>query len=376
MAISALGTRHRVVPRRRWGIWRGSFYILLGCASQAGNHPQRERAAPPESGGELNNGSPPQMRRGDALAAGVVLSRKCTNSRKPRMTAKRTAANRANGARSRGPVTPAGRERAAVARLRHGYYSQAAEVALTALGEDPAEFRRRLDSLIAASNPANALEMGLVMQTARSLWRMERFHRIAESQTVQRVEQVMAKQRQAEAIRAYPLIGKLERLKQLLGAICVDFHRDAGPEEMQLFEQCRGDVSAAKADAIKRLLLRLRPLCPAADPPAPPTSAEAIAEVPAAEGEERMAVRRELLVTLGQEIESTEKSFLGTDQDSPEAQIERDNIVASALPEAEFMNRAEESSLRQVWRATELLRKVKKAARAEMTPKIEDEPVM
>jgi hypothetical protein len=44
-------------------------------------------------------------------------------------------------------------------------------------------------------------------------------------------------------------------------------------------------------------------------------------------------------------------------------------ILASALPEAEFMNRAEESSLRQVWRATELLRKVKKAVRAKMTIK-------
>jgi hypothetical protein len=286
---------------------------------------------------------------------------------KPRMTAKKTAANRGNGARSRGPVTPAGRERAAAARLRHGYYSQAAEVVLTALGEDAAEFRRRLDSLIAASNPASALEMGLVMQTARSLWRMERFYRIAESQTAQHVERAMAKKRQAEAIRAYPLIGKMERLKQLLGGICLDPDRDAGPEEMQLFEKCRGDVSAAKADAIGRLMLRLRPLGTAADLPVSAPPADAVAEVPVAEGEERMEARRELLVTLGKEIESLEKSFLGSDQDSTQAQIERDNILASALPEAEFMNRAEESSLRQVWRATELLRKVKKAVRTEMT---------
>jgi hypothetical protein len=61
--------------------------------------------------------------------------------------------------------------RAAAANLRHGFYSKSAEVALTALGEDPAEFKRRLESLIETYQPANALEMGLVMQLARALWR-------------------------------------------------------------------------------------------------------------------------------------------------------------------------------------------------------------
>ena len=85
-----------------------------------------------------------------------------------------------------------------------------------------------------------------------------------------------------------------------------------------------------------------------------------------AEGEERLVARRELVVIQGREIEKMQKSFLGPDQDSAQAQIERDVIVAEALPEAEFMNRAEESSLRQVGRATDLLLKVKKFAQMEM----------
>ena len=124
--------------------------------------------------------------------------------------------------------------------------------------------------MIGACDPANALEMGLVMQAARSLWRMDRFYRLAESQTVERVERVMANKRRAEAIRSYPLIGKIERVQSLLGATCLDPDRDVGENEMQLFEQCRGDVSAEKAEAIKRLMLRLRPLPAATDPAAPP----------------------------------------------------------------------------------------------------------
>jgi len=67
-------------------------------------------------------------------------------------------ANRRNGLRSRGPVTPAGRARSAAANLRHGYYSKAVEVALTVLGEDPTAYKSRLELLIDACKPVNWLE--------------------------------------------------------------------------------------------------------------------------------------------------------------------------------------------------------------------------
>ena len=46
------------------------------CASNhraVGNHPGTQGATPPESGGEFLKNSPPQIRRGGALSAGVVL---------------------------------------------------------------------------------------------------------------------------------------------------------------------------------------------------------------------------------------------------------------------------------------------------------------
>ena len=55
------------------------------------------------------------------------------------LTAKRIAANQANGRRSRGPANPEGRERIRDANLRHGFYSQDGDKALRALGENPEE---------------------------------------------------------------------------------------------------------------------------------------------------------------------------------------------------------------------------------------------
>jgi len=62
-------------------------WTLFGCCrkgepSQAAekrhtlnNHPCAQGTTPPESGGELLTDSPPQMRRGGAPSAGVVLTR-------------------------------------------------------------------------------------------------------------------------------------------------------------------------------------------------------------------------------------------------------------------------------------------------------------
>jgi hypothetical protein len=67
---------------------------------------------------------------------------------KHEMTEENLAARRANGSMSRGPVTPEGKASSAAANLRHGFYCQAPNGALTALGEDPEEYAGLMNSLM------------------------------------------------------------------------------------------------------------------------------------------------------------------------------------------------------------------------------------
>jgi hypothetical protein len=152
------------------------------------------------------------------------------------------AARRSNARKSRGPVTPDGKARAAAANLRHGYYSKAAEVVLTALGEDPAEFKRRLDSLIDTFEPADALEMGLVFRNARSPWRMDRFDRIAESMVVKRLEQAQKGKLYVEAVTCLAVGDKMERLKALFDATCLEVEPVVGPDGLKLFAKAQHEV--------------------------------------------------------------------------------------------------------------------------------------
>jgi hypothetical protein len=280
------------------------------------------------------------------------------------------AARRSNARKSRGPVTPEGKARAAVAHLQHGYYSKAAEVALTALGEDPAEFKRRLDSLIDTFEPADALEMGLVYRNARSLWRMERFDRIAESMVVKRLEQTQKGKQYVEAVACLAINDKLERLKALFAATCLEAEPVVGPEAMKLFEKAQHDVPEVKAKEILHLLLRLRKPGTAVELDPELKALIEDDEIPVVQAEGRRAAGLELGALLAPEIQSLEKQILQP-ADVVKEQFERDILLAKAQQETAEMNRREESSLRQVWRTTQLLMKIKKAAQIEKDAKNE-----
>jgi hypothetical protein len=106
------------------------------------------------------------------------------------MTKKRLAAIRRNQKLSHGPVTAEGRERIRAAHLRHGFYSQAQEVALRALGEEPAHFQELLEALWDTYNPTDAVQEGLVIRLARAEWRMNRADRMQEGLTLRQARDV------------------------------------------------------------------------------------------------------------------------------------------------------------------------------------------
>lgn len=109
--------------------------------------------------------------------------------KKREMTKRRLEALAKNRTKARGPATPAGRERIRAANLRHGFYSPSDEVALCALGEDPAHFRRLLEGLGDPRTVAATLQQGLAHRLARALWRMERADRMQDGHALRQARE-------------------------------------------------------------------------------------------------------------------------------------------------------------------------------------------
>jgi hypothetical protein len=106
------------------------------------------------------------------------------------MTEKKLAAIRRNQKLCNGPATAAGRERIRAAHLRHGFYAQAEEVALRALGEEPAQFQELLERLWEKWNPTDALQEELVTRLARAVWRLDRSDRMQEGYALRQAKEV------------------------------------------------------------------------------------------------------------------------------------------------------------------------------------------
>src|SRR5574340_30470 len=79
-------------------------------------------------------------------------------------------ASRANGARSRGPVTPEGKRRASMNALRHGMLARCAVLE----NDSPEAFRAVVAQHIARLEPADGVELGIIEEMALAFWRMRR----------------------------------------------------------------------------------------------------------------------------------------------------------------------------------------------------------
>jgi hypothetical protein len=83
---------------------------------------------------------------------------------------RRIEASRANGARSRGPVTAEGKLRSANNAIRHGLLAQT----VVLQDEDAGEFQAVFDGLVARFQPADDVELALVEEMAAAQWRKRR----------------------------------------------------------------------------------------------------------------------------------------------------------------------------------------------------------
>ncbi len=108
--------------------------------------------------------------------------------KKPEMTEKKVAANRRNQNLCNGPVVDERREHIHAALRRFGYNVQAEEVAMRALGEDPADFQELLEALWEEWNPVGSVQEGVVIRLARAMWLMNRADRAQEGAALRRAQ--------------------------------------------------------------------------------------------------------------------------------------------------------------------------------------------
>ena len=85
---------------------------------------------------------------------------------------KRAEQARVNGAKSKGPITSAGKKESSKSAIRHGLTAN--EHTLLAM-EDPAQYAEVYNAFIATYRPGDKTELRLVETLANLNWRMERF---------------------------------------------------------------------------------------------------------------------------------------------------------------------------------------------------------
>jgi hypothetical protein len=256
---------------------------------------------------------------------------------KQEMTERNVAARLVNGPQSRGPVTPEGKANSAAANLRHGFYSKAQNGALPALGEDPQDYADLMNSL--ENNLVQGLESELVQLIGDAVWRMKRAQRIKNGQAMKRIQTAKEIQKYKalpQRVRAHELLECFEALATALA------RRGNGPTaaEIQTFVEKFDDDPTEEMQELFLLLKSLNKL---------------------AEGPERKAARRKARAQLNAIMERYRRACVKMAEQLDELESP-ESLAALAAPQDEkslLMQRMEDSNLRQLWRLTNVLFKVR-----------------
>ncbi len=289
--------------------------------------------------------------------------------KKPEMTEKNLAAHRANGKKTRGPVTLEGKANSAAANLRHGFYSKAPNGALTALGEDPQAYAELLDSL--ENNLAEGLESELVQRIGHALWRMKRAERMQDGLAAKRIQSALEIQEllgRPQRIKAYE---NLQRYEDLAAALA----RRNGPTraEIRTFMKSFGDDPDPEMQEFFVLLRSLGK--PSEEEPGQATESSGSGK-PEAGARKWRAARRQARLQLEQLMESYSRSCVRMAERLDELKSP-ENLAALMAPQDEkslLMQRMEDSNLRQLWRLTNVLFKVRNGALTHRDVKNEGRP--
>ena len=330
--------------------------------------------------------------------------------KKHEMTEKKLAANRRNQKLCNGPATVEGRERIRAANLRHGFYAQAEEVALRALGEEPAHFQELLEGLWETYNPTDAAQEGLVIRLARATWLMNRADRMQEGYAVRQARDVSNGREDRLHVQMMRLKITADSLRLLVQSVGYEHYvttpadlekmknlhqegvlKDMGEIALALFYQLHapgtGEDGIDAEEKTRRVIRKIKEIFaisldpePAADVAADSSQPqesqqdagateeekdERYPNITPAEWQARERARQLLENILTRQVEICEaqrKAILNESLKGP-SPYERAAEIAPTHPNARLMRRMQDSNFREVRRVTNLLLKIKRHQR-------------
>ncbi len=260
----------------------------------------------------------------------------------PDLSAAKLAANRANAAKSTGPITQQGKERGRLSNFRHGLYVLSPRDVLIALGENPMEFESYERALVERWQPSDAFQTALVLRIASNSWRLDRARRVQESTTVRELEKLELDRAVKGEKHARKVKGMLAAMNELLE---MARQGDLGDVNAALaaFERAYGAKPGGRGKDVLDLMRALSPALRRGKEQAPPP-------------EERERISTRLVELLQAEMESVRRYDEGYRLLHIEiTPAERGSAMGPVQVHSSTMIRLEESLARRLERDVRLL---------------------
>jgi hypothetical protein len=171
---------------------------------------------------------------------------------------KKSATARANGAKSHGPATPAGRARSSQNALRHGLAVRDAALPTVSVvldDESPADFQRLLDSYLDEFAPTSPIEVELVETMVSARWRLRRLANIETT--------LLGNEMETTVDDIHHFFADVDREPTVEDHLAYAFKLLAGGASLHLLNRYEGTIGRSYARAFKQLqqlqALRNRP---------------------------------------------------------------------------------------------------------------------